>query len=75
MALKPRKAPFDCETVEAIAAGVTADPSSPSGEWVVKEGSVWQSSHPVVALQPAWFVPLGAGRTTPAYFPAREPSS
>ena len=75
MALKQRRSPFDCENVEAIAAGVAADERAPGGEWFVRTGSIWRSTHPVVQAHPEWFVPLGDGQTSPSYFPEREPSS
>ena len=65
-----KKNPFpDCENVEAIAAGVAADPNSPTGEWFVTLGSVWRSDAPIVALHPQWFTPLGTAQTVPHYRP------
>lgn len=63
--------PFTTENVEAIAAGVAADPKAPAGEWYVRMGTVWQASHPVVKAHPEWFVELGQAQTTPAYMPGR----
>jgi hypothetical protein len=53
---------FTTETVESIAAGVACDPKAPGGEWYVRQGSIWQRSHPVVIAHPAWFVELGRAR-------------
>jgi hypothetical protein len=72
MALKQRKSPFDCENVEAIAAGVAADERAPGGEWYVRLATVWRSTHPVVLAHPEWFVPLGDGQTSAPYIPARS---
>ena len=76
---RPRKPQFETETVEAIASGVAEDLDSEHGPdggyWHVKEGSIWESSARIVELQPAWFCELGRGRTSPSYFPEREPSS
>ena len=72
MALKQRRQFPDVENVEAIAAGVAADPNAPSGEWIVRLSSIWRSTHPVVQAHPEWFVPLGDGQTSPGYFPARD---
>ena len=74
------RSPFpDVETVEAITGGVCEDLDAEHGPaggyWLVKEGSIWQSSARIVQLQPAWFVPLGAGQVTPKFWPERELSS
>ena len=74
MALKQRRQFRDVEYVEAVAAGVAADDRAPGGEWYVRMGSLWRSSHPVVQAHPQWFVELGAGQTTPPYWPERESS-
>lgn len=68
-----RKQPeFSSTHVEAIMAGCAADPGAPSGEWMVRLGSVWKSNHPVVMAHPEWFVDLGDGQTARPYFPSRE---
>jgi hypothetical protein len=48
MALKQRRQFRDVEHVEAIAAGVAADPDAPGGEWYVRMSTVWEAGHPVV---------------------------
>ena len=69
----------DVENVEAIAAGVCEDldpeHGPAGGYWLVREGSIWQSSARIVALQPAWFTRLGAGQVTAKFWPESEPSS
>jgi hypothetical protein len=68
---RKRPSPFTTEAVEAITSGVAADPKAPTGEWIIRESSIWQSSHPVVVAHPDWFCELGQGQTTPAYWPGR----
>ena len=70
MARKPLS-PFTTETVEAITSGCAHDPDAPTGEWMVRHGSIWQSHHPVVIAHSEWFVPLGQGQTTAPYMPGR----
>jgi hypothetical protein len=69
--MRSKTTPFKTDTVEAITSGVAADPKAPTGEWLVRQGTIWQSNHPVVRAHPAWFCELGQGQTTPAYMPGR----
>lgn len=66
-----RQPKFSGPNVEAIESGVAADPKAPGGEWMVRRGSVWKSSHPVVVAHSEWFVELGEGQTAAPYFPVR----
>lgn len=72
MALRQRKHFRDVEHVEAIAAGVCEDLSAPSGEWICRQGTVWEAGHPLVQKCPSWFVEFGRGSTTAPFFPARD---
>ena len=69
--MRSKTPPFKTENVEAITAGCAHDPNAPSGEWLVRQGTIWQAKHPVVIAHPDWFCELGQGQTTPAYTPAR----
>jgi hypothetical protein len=77
MARRQLRSPFpDVETVEAgVCEDLDAEHGPPGGYHYVREGTIWQSSARIVALQPEWFTPLGAGQVTAKYWPARESTS
>ena len=64
-----RRHNFTSPTVEAIESFAAAHHTAPTGEYIVRQGSVWRTDHPVVKEHPHLFVDLGDGQTAERYLP------
>jgi len=70
MTRKPRNDHLTAPVVEARESFATLLPGEPV-ELIVRQGTVWKATHPVVAIHGELFCDLGDGQTARSYFPER----